>query len=85
MSRVPDPLEVARGVPLVEDRLLLELLRDLNQADDLSRARGREGFFTRLLGRVTGRAWTRDQAIGASMAVLSTQARAMTRPVRPLA
>lgn len=67
MSRVPDPLEVARGVPLVEDRLLLELLRDLNQADDLSRARGREGFFTRLLGRVTGRAWTRDQAIGASM------------------
>ncbi|MFF7025451.1 hypothetical protein ACFY97_31105 [Streptomyces klenkii] len=52
---------VARGVPLVDDRLLLELTNDLHTAHDLTRAAGREGFFARLLGRATGRDRIRER------------------------
>ncbi|MER5214138.1 hypothetical protein ABT063_27095 [Streptomyces sp. NPDC002838] len=55
-----NPSEVARGVPLVDDRLLLEVLNDLHTADDLVRATVREGFFARLLAQVTGRGRRRD-------------------------
>ncbi|MFW6693193.1 hypothetical protein [Streptomyces sp. MAR4 CNX-425] len=52
---------VARGVPMVDDRLLLELANELHTADDLSRAASREGFFARLLGHVTGRERIRER------------------------
>ncbi|MGW1275933.1 hypothetical protein ACWD4V_03120 [Streptomyces tsukubensis] len=58
--KLPD---IARGVPLVDDRLLLELLNDLHTADDLTRARAREGFFARLLAQVTGHSRRRDLAV----------------------
>ena len=63
MNRPPSPREIAQGVPLVDDRLLLELLNDLHTADDLVRATVREGFFARLLGQVTGRTRRRDTAV----------------------
>jgi hypothetical protein len=68
-----DPRRVATGVPLVNDRLLIELVNELHTADDLSRGRGRETFFGRLLGRATGRARRRDQAI--DEAVIGAQRR----------
>ncbi|QDY77879.1 hypothetical protein [Streptomyces qinzhouensis] len=55
--------DIARGVPLVDDRLLLELLNDLHTADDLVRATAREGFFARLLAQVTGRGRRRDLVV----------------------
>ncbi|MGV9311017.1 hypothetical protein ACWDR0_02335 [Streptomyces sp. NPDC003691] len=55
--------DVARGVPLVDDRLLLELLNDLHTADDLVRARAREGFFARLLAQITGHGRRQDLAV----------------------
>ena len=58
-----NPFEVARGVPLVDDRLLLELLNDLHTADDLVRAKVRQGFFARLLAQVTGRGRRQDLAV----------------------
>lgn len=58
-----NPFEVVRGVPLVDDRLLLELLNDLHTADDLVRAKVHEGFFARLLAQVTGRARRQDLAV----------------------
>ncbi|MYV57203.1 hypothetical protein [Streptomyces sp. SID3212] len=63
MNRPLNPREVALGVPLVDDRLLLELLNDLHTADDLVRATVREGFFARLLGQVTGRRRRQDLAV----------------------
>ncbi|UCM88815.1 hypothetical protein [Streptomyces marincola] len=61
---MPDaPDVVARGVPLIDDRLLLELANDLHTAEDLARARSREGFFARLLGRATGRHRVRERNI----------------------
>ncbi|MGK5732163.1 hypothetical protein [Streptomyces sp. URMC 124] len=62
---------VARGVPLVDDRLLLELTNDLHTANDLARAGAREGFFARLLGRATGRDRIRERTVRDR--VLSTQ------------
>jgi hypothetical protein len=62
-----DPRRIAAGVPMVDDRLLMELVNELHTADDLSRGRGRETFFARLLGRVTGRVRKRDQAIDEAM------------------
>ncbi|MBM9507942.1 diguanylate cyclase regulator RdcB family protein [Actinacidiphila acididurans] len=59
--------EVARGVPLVDDRLLLEVLNDLHTADDLVRTTAREGFFARLLAQVTGRARRRDLAVAGGL------------------
>ncbi|WP_031487629.1 diguanylate cyclase regulator RdcB family protein [Streptomyces bicolor] len=58
-----NPSEVARGVRLVDDRLLLEMLNDLHTADDLLRVAVREGFFARLLAQVTGRGRRRGLAI----------------------
>ncbi|MFJ8979204.1 hypothetical protein [Streptomyces sp. NPDC102282] len=54
---------VSRGVPLVDDRLLLELANELHTADDLNRAASREGFFARLLGHATGHARIRERNI----------------------
>ncbi|MFB8027340.1 hypothetical protein ACFQ6U_02485 [Streptomyces sp. NPDC056465] len=54
---------VARGVPLVDDRLLLELANELRTADDLNRAASREGFFARLLGHATGHTRIRERNI----------------------
>lgn len=54
---------VARGVPLVDDRLLLELANELHTVDDLNRAASREGFFARLLGHATGHARLRERNI----------------------
>ncbi|RPK27542.1 hypothetical protein EES37_36610 [Streptomyces sp. ADI91-18] len=58
---------VTKGVPLVTDRLLLELLNDLHTADDLVRASAREGFFARLLGQVTGGRHRRDLAVSGAL------------------
>ncbi|MFE7541651.1 diguanylate cyclase regulator RdcB family protein [Streptomyces platensis] len=62
-----NPFEVVRGVPLVDDRLLLEVLNDLHTADDLVRAKVREGFFARLLTQVTGRGRRRDVAVAGGL------------------
>ncbi|MFE1441750.1 diguanylate cyclase regulator RdcB family protein [Streptomyces sp. NPDC058739] len=66
--RALNPSDVAGGVPLVGDRLLLELLNDLHTADDLVRASVREGFFARLLGQVTGHRRRRDLIVKGSLA-----------------
>jgi hypothetical protein len=50
-----DPRDVCRGVPLVDDALLLELKQEVHDAQDLVDTRSRRRFFGRLLDRVTGR------------------------------
>ncbi|MET9734612.1 hypothetical protein ABZZ79_29445 [Streptomyces sp. NPDC006458] len=67
MKRALNPSDVASGVPLVGDRLLLELLNDLHTADDLVRATVREGFFARFLGQVTGHRRRRDLIVKGSL------------------
>jgi hypothetical protein len=62
-----DPARIARGTPLVDDRLLLELLNELHTAGDVQAAEARQSFFQRLLDGVTGRDRRRARFIHANV------------------